>query len=205
MPSATETYTSVALGITLAAVLAPVAINQQLRRTYEQTLSHWRSKITRPDRVIIGDSLAAGGGDFGHFGDINLGVSGMVTEEIAAQMRTAQAYHPRHIVVIAGINDIFLNIDDPARLTPPWRAMLADPAVIVTLIPPTRNTSFNARIDRLNTMISTLARQSHRKVIAIPGITGPDGLRLPESTVDNVHLSPSAYDKWRAALDTVIG
>jgi hypothetical protein len=189
----------------LALLLAPVAINPYLRRVYGQTLAHWKSKIIAPDRVIIGDSLAAGGGDFGRFGTINLASNGIVTKEVADTLQVAQAYHPRHIIVIAGANDIFLDLDDPAKLAPYWRKILADPAVMVTLIPHTRNPAVNQRIDRLNTMISTFAHQAGRKVITIPNITAPNGLRLPESMSDDIHLSQSAYLQWRHAIDAATG
>ena len=194
-----------ALVLALAAVLTPIAINRQLRRVYEQTVAQWWSKVAPPDRVVIGDSLAAGGGDFGHLGTINLGSTGLVTAEIAGQMKLAQSYHARHIVVIAGMNDIFVGIDDPARLAPYWRTILADPTVIVTLLPHTRDAGLNARIDRLNGAIAGFARRAHRPVVTIPNITGPDGLRLPQSTYDNIHLTPFAYRQWRGALDAPAG
>src|SRR3569833_2171370 len=76
------THTIIALAVALAAVVTPIMVNRQLRRVYEQTLAQWLSKVTPPDRVIIGDSLAAGGGDFGRFGTINRGSTGLVTAQV---------------------------------------------------------------------------------------------------------------------------
>ena len=199
------THTIIALAVALAAVVTPIMVNRQLRRVYEQTLAQWLSKVTPPDRVIIGDSLAAGGGDFGRFGTINRGSTGLVTAQVAGEMAAARAYGARHIIVMTGMNDIFVGTDDPAGLAPNWRTILADPTVIVTLLPHTRDKSLNVRIDRLNAMIAALARQAHRPVIAIPNLTGPDGLRLPQSTYDGIHLTPFGYRQWRGALDAVAG
>lgn len=184
----------------LCAVLAPVVINTNLRWTYEHTVANWLAKVVAPDRVFIGDSLTAGGGDFGRFGNINLGITGASTRQIAQLLSHAQAYRPRQIIVMAGMNDVDAGAD-PATLVAPWRTILSDKRVVVVLVPHTRSAAASARIDQVNAMVRGMAKEAGRPVIEIPGLTGPDGLLLPQMTIDGVHLTSAGYTKWREALD----
>jgi hypothetical protein len=184
----------------LACALAPVVINTNLRWTYEQTVANWLAKVVAPNRVFIGDSLTAGGGDFGRFGNINLGITGASTRQIAQMIERAKLYHPRQIFVMAGMNDIDAGADI-ATLVPAWRAIVADKRVVVVLVPHTRSAAASERIDQLNAIVQSIAKQAGRPVIEIPGFTGRDDLLLPEMTTDGVHLTSAAYAKWREALD----
>lgn len=180
-------------------LLLPIAINQHLRRTYEFTLAHWKSKIISTDRVFIGDSITAGGGDFGRFGTINLASNGRITEEIAAELPAARAYNPRRIFVMAGTNDIIRAIPRE-RTAAAWKTILSDRRVVVTLLPHTSWPSRNAQIDDLNAMIDRMARKAGRRVIAIPGLTQADGTIRARYTIDGTHLAPAAYEIWRAQI-----
>lgn len=188
------------LAAALVCVLAPVAINTNLRWTYEQTLAHWLSKVRAPDRVFIGDSITAGGGDFGHFGTINLGITGATTRQVAAYLRKAQAYNPREIVVMAGANDIDAGTPD-AMITAAWRTIMADKRVVVVLVPHMANAAANVRVDHLNAMITAMARENGRRVVTIAGLDDASGQRRRDATTDGVHFSQRAYTLWRAALD----
>lgn len=190
---------ALAVSAALNLLLAPLAVNQHLRWTYTQTLAHWRSKVVRPDRVYIGDSLTAGGGDFGHFGDLNLGESGLRTDQVAAMMPRAQAYNPRHIYVMAGTNDVEA-ATPPDRLAAAWARILADRRVVVVLAPHTVHPAVNVKIDVLNASVEAMARRAGRPMLRIPGLTRPDGTLWPRYTTDGVHLTPAAYCRWRAAL-----
>lgn len=182
-----------------ALLLAPIIANQYLRTTYEFTLAHYRAKIIRPDRVMIGDSMTAGGGDFGRFGTINLAANGLYTKQIAGMLPVAQAYNPRTIYVMAGTNDLIADTD-PAELAATWRTILADPRVVVTLLPHTQSPARNAQVDALNAMVERMAREAGRRVVTIPRLTQPDGTILPRYTVDGTHLSPAAYESWQAQI-----
>lgn len=189
-----------AIIVVLCGLLAPVAVNTNLRWTYEQTIANWLAKAVPPDRVFIGDSLTAGGGDFGRFGNINLGITGASTRQVAQLLSHAQAYRPRQIIVMAGMNDVDAGADI-AALAPAWRTILADRRVVVVMVPHTRYAPASARIDQMNAMVRDMAKQAGRPVIEIPGLTGSDGLLLPEMTTDGVHLTSAGYAKWREALD----
>jgi len=185
----------------LALALLPVAINEHLRFTYEATLAHWLSKIVRPDRVFIGDSMTASGKDFGHFGTINLATSGLTTCQIAGLLKAAQAYNPRHIFVMAGTNDVLGGAVDPKKLTACWRTMLADQRVAVTLLPHVRIPALNPQIDAINRLVFSMAHKAGHPVIAIPGLDNTDGTIQPRYTTDGTHLTPAARAIWRAQLD----
>ncbi|MDH7974660.1 GDSL-type esterase/lipase family protein [Sphingomonas sp. AR_OL41] len=184
----------------LCALLAPVALNTSLRWAYEQTVANWLAKAVPPDRVFIGDSLTAGGGDFGRFGNINLGIIGASTRQVSQMLRRAQPYNPRQIVVMAGSNDVDAGTD-LAALAASWRTILADKRVLVVLTPHSRYPAASVRIDQMNAMVQAMAKAAGRPTVEIRGLTGPDGLLLPEMTTDGVHLTRAAYAKWREALD----
>lgn len=194
-----KTRLLLAVALAEAALLLPIAVSPYLRATYEFTLAHYRAKIIRPDRVFIGDSMTAGGGDFGRFGTINLAANGLYTKQIAGMLKTAQAYNPRAIYVMAGTNDILAGAD-PVTLAASWRAILAEPSVVVTLLPHTASVDRNRRVDALNAMVAQMARKAGRRVIAIPGLTGRDGAIQARYTVDGTHLSPPAYAIWQAQI-----
>lgn len=181
------------------ALLLPIAINPYLRANYEFTLAHYRAKIIRPDRVFIGDSMTAGGGDFGRFGTINLASNGLHTKQIAGMLKTAQAYNPREIYVMAGANDLLDNTE-PAAMRAAWQTILADTRVVVTLLPHTRKAARNRQVDALNAMVEHMAREAGRRVVTIPGLTQHDGTIQPRYTVDGMHLAPPAYVIWRAQI-----
>lgn len=191
---------AVALAGALALVLAPIAINTNLRWAYEQTLAHWLSKVRAPDRVFIGDSITAGGGDFGHFGTINLGVTGASTRQVAAFLRIAQAYKPREIIVMAGANDIDAGTPDDV-IVAAWRKIMADKRVVVVMLPHMTNATANVRVDHLNAIIAAMARANGRRTITIDGLDDASGRRRRDATTDGVHFSERAYALWRAALD----
>jgi hypothetical protein len=75
-----------ALYIVLSLVIVlPFGINEQLRFHYLQLLAHWKSEFIAPTYVFLGDSITAGGRNWGWsisrnpLDAINLGVGGYST------------------------------------------------------------------------------------------------------------------------------
>ncbi len=185
-----------ALAVLLALALAPVAINSHLRNTYRQTLAHWLSKVVPPPTVFIGDSIMTGGMWFDDLRNINLASNGLVTEQIAGNLKLAQAYHPKRIVIMAGMNDAIRGFD-PERIRQLWSGMCKEPSLVVTLVPPTRYDDLNRRIEQINHII----RETCRETISLD-LAGDSGRIKPEHASDGVHIGPKAYEKWIDRLRT---
>jgi lysophospholipase L1-like esterase len=75
---------------------------------YQKTLAPWLGK---PDIVFVGDSLTRDGGIWGlrigkyDFNTWNLGRSGLTTRQIGFNVSRLQAFKPKYIFIMAGIND----------------------------------------------------------------------------------------------------
>jgi lysophospholipase L1-like esterase len=179
--------------------LLPVAVNAHLRKTYADTLLYWSAKVKSPDWVFIGDSITAGGGDFGSFDAINLANPGTTSQTVAETLANAEALHPRHIFAMAGVNDIRLGIPQQRTLAA-WQKMMADPRVVVTLLPPTADPNLNKSVASLNAQLARMAARRNRQVISIGNLASPQGTIEPRYTTDGLHLTSAAYEQWKAEL-----
>jgi lysophospholipase L1-like esterase len=185
-----------ALALVLALALAPVAVNSHLRNVYRQTLAHWLAKVVPPPTVFIGDSIMTGGMWFDDLRNINLASNGLITEQIAGNLKLAQAYRPKRIVIMAGMNDALRGFD-PDKLRTLWETICKEPVIVVTLIPPTKNDDLNRNIDDINRII--LESMNGHPVIKLD-LAGEDGRIMPEFAADGIHIGPKAYEQWIAKL-----
>ena len=63
------------------------------------------------------------------------------------------------------------------------------------------------RSRRMNDAIRDLARRENNSIRLIDSnaaFAGPDGYMPKDMTVDGVHLTASAYDKWRAIITEAV-
>lgn len=182
--------------VVIALGLAPVAVNRHLRNVYRQTLAHWLSKIVPPPTVFIGDSLTAAGQWFDDVRNINLASNGLMTDQIAGNLKLAQAYRPKRIVVMAGMNDSFRGFD-PEKIRALWQAICQEPAIVITLVPPTKYDEINHKIDEINRIIE---ESSNGRPIINLDLADENGLIKPEFAADGVHFGPKGYERWIADL-----
>jgi hypothetical protein len=185
-----------AIAVLLALALVPVAVNSHLRNTYRQTLAHWLSKVVPPPTVFIGDSIMTGGMWFDDLRNINLASNGLVTEQIAGNLKLAQAYNPKRIVVMAGMNDAIRGFD-PEKIGSLWAGLCGDPKVVAVLVTPTKHDDINRRIDQINHIIV----ETCRKTISLD-LADDSGQIKPEYALDGVHIGPNAYEIWILKLRT---
>jgi lysophospholipase L1-like esterase len=153
-----------------------------------------------PDVVFIGDSITAGGRSFNDVTSINLATNGLQTYQVAANLSMALAYRPQHVVVMAGTNDAIEGPIDRREIQGLWEHICAEARVVVTLVPPSRSSTLNAKLDELNVIAREVCNSRNRPVISLAGLRGPDGLIQEQYTTDGVHLTPAAYAVWRAEL-----
>lgn len=180
----------------LAILLFPVPANHHLRNVYRQTVAHWLSKVVPPPTVFIGDSITNNGGWFDSLRNINLASNGLITAQIADGLTQAQAYHPGHIVVMAGMNDALRGFD-AGQVQRVWETICKEPSIVVTLVSPSDDDALNRKIDQLNRIASDTCRG--RPILALD-VGDEHGRLKPEFASDSIHLGPKAYDQWVAKL-----
>lgn len=189
------------LVLTLAvesALLFPVAYQPNLRFDYVQTLSRWFAKAVPPDTVFIGDSITSAGMQFHSFRSINLGSSGLQTYQIAGQLEKARSFGPRHISIMAGMNDAGEGPIDREELIGWWKEICAEPRIVITLPPATSFADLNQRLDQISQIILTTCPKN--RIINLRRLADKNGKILPKYTEDGVHLSSDGLAVWQSEL-----
>lgn len=184
------------IAIILAIALAPVAVNIHLLNVYRQTLAHWLSKVSPPPTVFIGDSIMTGGMWFDDLRNINLAANSLRTDQIAKLLPRAQSYHPKRIVIMAGINDAIYGFD-PEKIRGIWQTICKEPSIVVTLVSPSKSDELNHDVDRINRIITEACQG--RPVVALD-VADEHGRLRPEFAADSVHLSRKGYERWIKSL-----
>jgi lysophospholipase L1-like esterase len=151
-------------------IVLPFVANEQLRFHYVQLIAHWKSKLIPPTYVFLGDSITAGGRNWGWgingnpLDAINLGVSGYTTRQISFLIDKAIAYNPNIIILMAGTNDVFdrqynlqHTIDDFESIFDKFKE--AKPKLVLCLTPFTTDEPGNKRIAELNRTLRGLAKE----------------------------------------------
>lgn len=184
------------LAAALTVLLLPVAANHHLRNVYRQTLAHWLSKVVPPPTVFLGDSIMTRGGWFDDLRNINLASNGLVTEQVAEGLALARAYHPKHIVIMAGMNDAIRGYD-AERIQSVWKTICEEPRIVVTLVSPSEDDGINRKIDQLNRIASDSCQG--RPVVALD-VADEHGRLKQEFAADRIHLGRRGYDQWVAKL-----
>lgn len=176
-----------------------------------QMATNWKGKLVGVTSVYVGDSITAGGRNWGAPLDaINLAGNGYTVWQIKNQLEKAEIYSPKRLFILAGTNDILGDRPfderqfelDFARLLD--RAQKMKATIIVTLIPFTSKAKPNQSIFLANQMIRALADSREILTIDLNPAIAPHGILLPEYTVDGVHFTPDAYKLWRAKLQVAI-
>lgn len=184
------------LALLLLLALVPVAVNSHLRNVYRQTLAHWLSKFYPPPTVFIGDSIMTGGMWFDDLRNINLAANSLRTDQVVKLLEHAKSYRPRRIVIMAGVNDAIYGFD-PDKIRNLWETICKEPAIVVTLVSPSKHDELNREIDRINLIIAETCQE--RPVVALD-VADEHGRLRPEFAADSVHLSRKGYEQWVSAL-----
>lgn len=162
--------------------------------------------------VLLGDSLT----DRGEWADLlgepvaNRGIPGETIDGL--RTRLAASLHgttPSVIAVMIGINDLSFGrtveqvAADHDRLLTELVPLARGARIVVQSLLPVRPpeaipvATIRAVNDRLRALC---ARHGCTYLDITAPFTGPDGLLLPELTLDGIHLSGDAYLRWRDAL-----
>jgi lysophospholipase L1-like esterase len=188
-------------------VMFVFSYSEYVRYVAVQMVTNWRGKLIGLPAAYVGDSITAGGRNWGApFEAINLAGSGYTVSQIRNQLPKAATYSPRRIFILAGTNDI-LGSDsfDPILFRQQYAHLLdsaadLDADVFITTIPFTSNQSHSRLIAEANSHIRDLAQHHGFNVVELNPIIAPEGLLLAEYTGDGVHLNSRAHSVWRKLL-----
>jgi lysophospholipase L1-like esterase len=181
--------------------------SEYVRYVAIQMATNWRGKLIGVPFAYIGDSITAGGRNWGApLRTINLAGDGYTVWQIANQLRKVQNYSPERLFILAGTNDIIgdrlfnlkqFELDYTGLLD---RALRTNAEVFVTLIPFTSRTEANLAIESANQIIRALANSRGIPTIDLNPTIAPHGVLLPKYTRDGVHFTPEAYRIWMTML-----
>lgn len=188
-------------------VMAIFVQSEYVRFVVIQLVTNWKGKAFGLSDVYIGDSITAGGRNWGApFNAINLAASGLTTWQIEGQIKKAIIYDPNNILILAGTNDIIGRRQfDLAQFEQDYaslldRALKTGKNILITEIPYTALRENTQNISDSNQVLRQLAADRNITTINLNETIAPDGLLLPEFTVDGVHFSPPAYRIWRKKI-----
>ena len=81
--------------------------SEYVRFVAVQTVTNWKGKLNGVSSVYVGDSITAGGRNWGSMlGAINLAGDGYTVSQIEGQLGKAETYSPKRVFILAGTNDI---------------------------------------------------------------------------------------------------
>jgi len=192
---------SLYLAFTLPIVLV-FAQSEYARFIVSQVVTKWKGKLSGLESAYLGDSLTAGGRNWGEFPDaLNLAGDGYLVRQVAGQVEKAKPFSPARIYLAAGTNDVLASGEvDLAQFEADYSEMLdkalatgAD--IVVTEIPFTANASHTSEIQGANAVIRSLAAARNVRVVVCNDLLAPEGTLLGRYTTDGVHLSDAAYDE----------
>lgn len=185
--------------------------SEYVRYVAIQTVTNWRGKALGIPTAYIGDSITAGGRNWGSaFRSINLAGNGYTVLQIENQIGRAEVYSPKRIFILAGTNDILsrrpfdLKQFESDFQSLIFRAKNTKAEVYITLIPFTSREGYNNSIFVANEIIRKLAESSNIPVIDLNSTVAPNGKLLQQYTVDGVHLNGDAYRIWRSLIKNKI-
>ena len=88
-------------------VMAVFVKSEYVRFITVQTVTHWRGKFTHIPYAYLGDSLIAGGRNWGQsFRALNLGGNGYQIHQIQNQVGRAKKAQPEVLILLAGTNNV---------------------------------------------------------------------------------------------------
>jgi lysophospholipase L1-like esterase len=162
----------------------------------------------RADLVMLGDSLTEIADWHAILPDVdvaNHGISGDATAGLLLRLDLVRQARPRIDAIMIGVNDIqdgdpVVSVFDRYRQIVETLAIL--PACVLT-----QSTLFTARGAALNASIADLDRRlaafcaaGNCTFLDVNAAIAPRGMLPPEATIDGVHLTGAAYEKWRSVL-----
>lgn len=202
-----RTALAVYLLISLPVVLVFLK-SEYVRYINVQLITNWRATTIGITDVYVGDSITAGGRNWGSFFNaLNLGANSYTVDQIEGQISTAARFPPQRIFILAGTNDVLGNSTfDPKSFEEDYASLLTQAVatkahLFVTLIPYTANARYTQSIKHANSIILKLAEMHGISTIDLNPHIAPNGILALDYTIDGVHLNSAAYNIWRSLIE----
>jgi lysophospholipase L1-like esterase len=185
--------------------------SEYLRYAAIQTVTNWKGKLQGLPFAYVGDSITAGGRNWGSFfGAINLAGDGYTVWQIKSQTERAEKYSPKRLFILAGTNDLLERRQcepkqefDLTQFESDYGSLLDLAAetkaeVYVTLIPFTSREERNRDIQSANDVILRLAQSKGIITLDLNPILAPRGGYCCHSTLSMefiLQMKPTKYGK----------
>jgi lysophospholipase L1-like esterase len=179
----------------------------------KQREARFEAETALADIVMLGDSLT----EFGHWAELlpgivaNRGIGGDTSKGVLNRLGEVLRLNPRVVCLLVGTNDLLLGrgLDEISQTVSSIIYSLQEHhiSVVLTSVPFVRADfpiRINGEVTRLNQSLRTLTLYQRTDFIDLNAVTADNGELAREDTVDGVHLSNKAYEKWAAALRPVL-
>lgn len=202
------------LKVRLGLVEKPVAPDYWAIKGWENTMMQLDYKA---DIVLFGDSITYGGQFSKAFNDlriVNLGYPGDDLSGMLRRVNMIASVNPDKVFIMAGINGLnnmdletfeieFFNLVDSIR------NVLPDASLFLQSILPINHSKekdygYNEKIKSANTIIQTIAIQTHSTYIDLYNLYVKKEEMPIELTYDGLHLKPECYDRWYDAINQYV-
>lgn len=190
--------------------LAALFIQSEYFRFLALEQVSWKlAKLRPPGIVFTGDSITAGGRNWGlrmgshPFATLNLAGSDYTVSQVFYQVKRAASMGPEVVSIQAGTNDVLSREYKFERLKADYARIFslidAHPGTLflVTSVPPFRNGFRSSRITEVNDFLRGEAGARKNAVyVDLAGAIRETSIPGEELYVDNVHFDDPAYGIW---------
>jgi lysophospholipase L1-like esterase len=162
----------------------------------------------RADLVMLGDSLTELADWHAILPDVdvaNHGIAGDTTGGLLLRLDLVRQARPRIVAIMIGVNDIrsgdpVVGVFDRYRQIVETLAM--PPACVLTqsTLFTAGGAAVNASIADLDRRLATFCAAGNCIFLDVNAAIAPRGMLPTEATIDGVHLTAAAYEKWRTVL-----
>ncbi|MDB5469899.1 MAG: hypothetical protein JWR84_1459 [Caulobacter sp.] len=189
---------------------AELAAAPQLRASYQHRVSHFERLKSRPEVVMLGDSIT----QWGEWNELigpqvaNRGVGGDTTGQLLARLDRSVPDSATTVVVMIGLNDLKVrdwrvdrSVDNVATILD----RLKGRRVILQSVLLTSSAETNGRVRWLNRELSRLC--DHRddcEWLNLNPELAPEGALTGYFTADGRHLNGRGYEVWARTLKSVL-
>lgn len=203
------------LGLVMSPIAALLLQSEYYRFITIQQITHKISPIFPPTWVFVGDSITAGGRTWslklgsGPFDSINLGADGLMIRQVAGLIPRATSYSSKHLVLMAGINDLLNDTQNDEGFLKDWEKLLISIpenkkiTVIVCSVLIGKNQEHDERILLVNKELETLCLKYGIRFLDLnPAFIH---FKSRESLfIDPIHLSANGYELWVDSLSKFV-
>jgi lysophospholipase L1-like esterase len=162
----------------------------------------------RAEVVMLGDSLTEVADWRAMLPDLdvaNQGISGDTTAGLLLRLDLVRQARPRVVAIMIGVNDLqegtpVKNVFDRYRQAVETLAMAPDCLLAQSTLFTARGAALNASIADLDRKLATFCAAGNCTFLDVNAVIAPLGTLPPEATIDGVHLTGAAYEKWLSVL-----